>query len=132
MTTEVPQHIVDKLIELGRRENLDDPSIAAEFELFRQYEYLSRIHWREWYPVCEDLSIEDHTALLKAVVMAMRFSDWDSGSVAPGIWIYKKLEEKVPKTVVDEIARWIIERSDNQWMPFGRVKARELFLASKT
>ncbi len=28
----------------------------------------------------------------KAVVIAMRYSGWDGGSVAAGIWIFKKLE----------------------------------------
>jgi hypothetical protein len=123
------QMIVTNLINLGRRETLDAPSTASDFEQFRSYEHLSRLHWRNWYPTCEDLSIDDHLALLKAVVMAMRYSGWDSGSVAPGIWIYKKLEEKVNTKVAVEIANWVIERSTNPWMPFGTQKARQLFIA---
>lgn len=129
MKTEDLQVIVSKFIELGRRVSLDDPSIASDFTQFRAYEHLSRLHWRDWYPTCENLSIDDHLALLKAVVMAMRYSGWDSGSVAPGIWIYKKLEEKVDAKVAAEIARWVIERSSNPWMPFGTQKARQLFIA---
>jgi len=57
MKNEVPQQIANKLIELGSRDNLDEPSIAADFEQFRPYEHLGRIHWREWNSACESLSI---------------------------------------------------------------------------
>jgi hypothetical protein len=123
--------IINKLIELGRLDNLDDPSIATDFEQFRRYEYLSRTTWRELYPICESLSIDDHIALLKAVVMAMRYAGWDSGSVAPCIWVYKKLEERVSNKVAREIATWVIDRSNNPWAPFGTQKARESFIAAK-
>ena len=96
MKSEVPQHIVDKLIKLGSITNLDEPDIAADFDQLRSYEYLGRIHWRGWFSVCDSLSIEEHIILLKAVVMAMRYSGWDGGSVAPGIWVFKKLEERIP------------------------------------
>jgi hypothetical protein len=123
--------IINKLIELGRLDNLDDPSIAADFEQFRPYEYLGRIHWREWYPVCESLAVDDHIALLKAVVMAMRYAGWDGGSVAPCIWVYNKLEERVSNKVAREMAAWVIDRCDNPWAPFGTQKARKLFIAAK-
>ncbi len=123
--------IINKLIELGRLDNLDDPSMSADFEQFRPFEYLGRIHWREWYPVCESLSVDDHIALLKAVVMAMRYAGWDGGSVAPCIWVYKKLEERVSSKVATEIAIWVIDRCDNPWAPFGTQKARKLFIATK-
>lgn len=123
--------IIKKLIELGRLDNLDDPSIASDFEQFRPYEYLGRIHWREWYSVCESLSVDDHIALLKAVVMAMRYAGWDGGSVAPCIWVYKKLEERVSNKVATEMATWVIDRSNNPWVPFGTQKARALFIATK-
>lgn len=122
--------IIKILIELGKLDNLDDPSIATAFAQFRPYEYLSRIQWREWYTVCELLSIDEHIALLKAVVMAMRYAGWDSGSVAPGIWIYKKIEERVSKKQALEIAMWVIDRCDNPWMPFGTQKARKIFVDS--
>ena len=131
MNSEVPQQIINKLIELGRRENIDDPSVSADFVQFCPYEYLGRVHWREWYPVCENLSTDDHIALLKAVVMAMRYSGWDGGSVAPGIWIYNKLTEKVPSSIANEIAQWIIERSDNEYMYFGSCRDRELFINNR-
>ena len=73
MKTTVPQEIVTKLIELGKRDDIDSPSIAIDFKCLRSYEHLSRTHWREWYPVCEELPIDDHVALLKAVVMAERY-----------------------------------------------------------
>lgn len=130
MNNGVPQHIIDKLIGLGKKDNFDEPSISAEYEQFRTYEYLSRIHWREWHPVCENLPIDDHIALLKAVVMAMRYSGWDSGSVAPCHWVYGKLKDKIPQKVADDIASWMIEHSDNPWMPFGRQGERERFLAN--
>jgi hypothetical protein len=123
--------IINKLIELGRLDNLDDPSIAADFEQFRPYEYLGRIHWREWYPVCESLSVDDHIALLKAVVMAMRYAGWDGGSVAPCIWVYNKLEARVSNKVAKEMATWVIDRCDNPWAPFGTQKARKFFIAAK-
>jgi hypothetical protein len=123
--------LLTKLIELGRLDSLDAPSIATDFEQFRPYEYLSRTGWGEWYPICESLSIDDHIALLKAVVMAMRYAGWDSGSVAPCIWVYKKLEERVSNKVAKEMATWIIDRCDNPWAPFGTQKARESFIAAK-
>lgn len=123
--------IINKLVELGRLDNLDDPSTAADFEQFRPYEYLSRTGWGEWYPICESLSIDDHISLLKAVVMAMRYAGWDSGSVAPCIWVYKKLEERVSNKVATEIAAWVIDRCNNPWVPFGTQKARKLFSATK-
>ena len=123
--------IINKLIEIGRLDNLDNSSIAADFEQFRPFDYIGRIHWREWYPVCESLSVDDHIALLKAVVMAMRYAGWDGGSVAPCIWVYNKLEERVSPKVAKEMAIWVIDRCDNPWAPFGTQKARKLFIATK-
>lgn len=34
METEVLQHVVAKLIDLGKRDDFDEPSIAADFEQF--------------------------------------------------------------------------------------------------
>lgn len=123
--------IINKLLELGRLDNLDDPSMAADFEQFRPYESLSRTHWSEWDHICESLSVDDHIALLKAIVMAMRYAGWDSGSVAPCIWVYRKLEERVSRKVAREIAIWVIDRSNNPWAPFGTQKARESLIATK-
>jgi hypothetical protein len=131
MKSKVPQDIVDKLIILGKRDNFDDPSIADDYEKFRPYEYLGRIHWQGWYSVCENLPIEEHIALFKAVVMAMRYSGWDGGSVAAGIWVYRQLEEKISNNHAADVAKWAIDHSDNPWMPFGNQRDRESFLTCK-
>lgn len=47
MNTELPKHIIEKLIELGKSDKIDDPALSADFEQFRPFEYLGRLHWRE-------------------------------------------------------------------------------------
>jgi hypothetical protein len=63
--------------------------------------------------------------------MAMRYSGWDGGSVAPGIWVFKKLEERIPNKQAAEIAKWVIKHSDNPWMPFGNQRDRALFITNQ-
>lgn len=129
MPTIIPPHIIQSLITIGKRADIDAPALANEVAPLRQHEPLCRLHWESWHPVCEALPVEDHIALLKGLVMAECYAGWDSGSVSPGIWVYSKLKKRISGKESVDIAQWVIERSHNCYMPFGSSHRRADFIS---
>ncbi len=44
---------------------------------------------------------------------------------------FQKAQRRIPNKQAAEIAKWVIEHSDNQWMPFINQKDRALFIANQ-
>jgi hypothetical protein len=129
MDSKIPQHIIDTLIVLGSMEDAEVDRLSEKFEVLRPYENLNRLHWKDWYAVCEALDVESHIALLKTLTLAERYGGWGcGGSVSAAIWVYRNLEEKVPYQTAVGIAHWIIAHSENEYLPFGGPGKRSLFL----
>jgi hypothetical protein len=129
MNAKIPQHIIDTLLVLGRMPDVDTDRLSEKFEVLRQYEFLNRLHWQDWRPVCDSLDVDSHIALLKALTLAECYGGWgNGGSVSAGIWVYHSLEEKVPYQAACDLARWVIDHNDNEYLPFGGPRKRSLFL----
>ena len=47
---------------------------------------------------------------------------WCGGSVAGVIWVYRHYETLFPDRA-DELADWVLARSENPYVPFGRMRA---------
>ena len=128
MTSQISNSIIESLVSIGKLADIDGQNIAEVVVPLREHEPLCRLHWASWHSVCARLSVVDHIALLKGLVMAEHYAGWNSGSVAPGIWVYGKLEDRIPGKEAVEIALWVIERSNNGYMPFGSSRLREDFI----
>ena len=47
---------------------------------------------------------------------------WCGGSVASVIWVYRRYQSCFPDRA-DELADWVLARSENPYVPFGRMRA---------
>ena len=133
MSTLGPEYLqishIEKLIALGAIEDIEAPDKKVLFDRVRQLSYLNRQALNSWSDVCDNLSVPDHLALLKAVTLAEKYFNWKGGSVAAAIWVYRSLENKVDYSASCRIAQWVINNSDNDWVPFGSSVKRSLFSA---
>ncbi len=85
-------------------------------------------HHDQWTSVCQNLSTDKHIALLKAVTLAYSRLNIGGGSVAAPIWIYRVLDERICFCESCHIAKWMIDHSLNDWIPFGSSIKRNIFL----
>jgi len=120
----IPAEFINALISIGKHENAGVGECCA-LRLFDQYMVGT---WNEWYPVCAMLSAEDHISLLRGLIFNEKHAGVyavDSGSSA--VWVYRKLEDKISCERCFRIARWILEHSQNPWLPFGNERDRAYF-----
>lgn len=119
----IPQVFIASLIEIGKRADLETTDISPQLEALRSYEHFlggSWGYWQHWRQICEPLPVEDHVALLKALVLAgEHFPIFGIGSGASAIWPYRTLDKKLPYRQSHEIALWVIAHSSCPWLPFG-------------
>ena len=116
----IPAKFIQQLVTLGDRADLDFPNAESYFEVLRPYTKFMVGSWNDWYPICDSLSIEENVAVLKSLVLTERIAGIgfiDSGSSA--IWVYRRLAIRASYRLSYELACWVIDNSNNPWMPFG-------------
>jgi len=124
----VPVQFIEQLIKLGTLLDAEKPEKAIHFKNLKTYEKYMVGTWQDWYPICESLSINDHIALFKALVLAEKHAQIggaDSGS--SGVWVYRKLDKRLTYSESLKIALWTIQNSNNSYLPFGNIPDRIFF-----
>jgi len=116
MTADIPDEAITGLIQIGRGDTGEsrDELLARS----RAWDWINRLHWRDWDTVTERLSENDHETLAKGLVLGEEWSRWSGGSVAAAIWVYRSFERKFPDAAKD-LANWMLANSNNPWVPFG-------------
>lgn len=65
------------------------------------------------------MPMEDLMALVKGLTVVERFFNWTGGSVSSVIWTFREVERRNIK-LSEELANWILARTRNPYVPFGR------------
>ncbi len=113
----IPPNVVRILIEIG---TTGDPKANADhLEALKPYDSINREHWTAWNAVTDAISTEDLVALTRGLTLAESGNGWIGGSVAAAIWTFRQVEKRDP-TLADELANWVLPRTLNPWVPYGR------------
>jgi hypothetical protein len=83
-----------------------------------RFDSINREHWRTWYEITNSMPIPDAVALTKGLVLAEHHHRWIGGSAAAAIWTFRQIQKR-DSAVADELADWILPRTQNPWVPFG-------------
>lgn len=82
-----------------------------------------------WLRLVESLDSEDLVSLIKSLTIGEReFTGWKSGSVSPVIRLFRRLSEVNP-TEADTLAPWILDHTDNPYLPWGTMLSSAKSLA---
>lgn len=120
MNTGMPTIFLRRLIAIGESQDF-----SGLRQLFADFPPESVGHFmREspqfWYSVADSLSDVDLEALICALTVAERdFPSFGGGSVSGVIWTFHRLEQR-KHSGIDALADWILARTTNDCVPFGR------------
>src|SRR5437762_2816020 len=119
---DIPPAVVNDLIALGR---LDDSLSVKRDQLLgrlKPFDLVNRFGWDRWYEIADTLSEVELRNLARGLTAAELELHWCGGSVAGVIWAYRRFESRFPDKA-DELANWVLARSENPYAPFGRMRA---------
>lgn len=119
---DLPPPVVSDLIALG---TLDDSPSAMRDQLLARLKPVNRdicLGWDRWNEVVDTLSEVDLRNLVRGLTAAELELGWYGGSVAAVIYVYRRYEARFPEKA-DALADWVLARSENDYVPFGRMRA---------
>jgi hypothetical protein len=119
---------IHHLITIGKRTDLEELKCSANFEALLPFAKFMLATWDDGYSICSQLSVEDHIALLKAMVLAEKYFSIGNNSASSAIRVSCELEERVPYETYLNIAKWIVRLSNNNCLPFGSASDYNLFI----
>jgi hypothetical protein len=120
---EIPNHVLNKLIELGELHESDDAERSQLFDQLRPFDQCGRTHANAWISATETLSVEQLSSLVRGLVLAEEsLPGWNGGSVSGIIWVFRDYERRTPANA-DALADWILQHSTNNYVPYGTARA---------
>src|SRR5882672_11050230 len=102
--------LITRIVELGRRPDLDSPGVLQDFSDLRDHDWINRLHWKTWDVALANLATDDIVALAKALSTMEEGWHWDGGSVAAVIWVHRNLQQRDSRRA-KYVARWITKRN---------------------
>lgn len=118
-TVEIPDVLLQKLIEMGRSSDLSRMSSFFPVQEQHRFGHIMRLRPETWLNIAKSLNIEDLVALIKCLTIAERvFEDWGGGSVSPVILLFRKLAS-LDSNFAETIADWVLTNTENYYLPFG-------------
>jgi hypothetical protein len=116
---EIPNIVLKNLIELGKSSNEAKAERNHLFEQLKPHVECCYAHWNTWSYATEKLSADDLFNLVRGLVVAeTALPGWNGGSVSPIIWAFKAYE-RTATISSDELATWVMQNSDNEYVPYG-------------
>ena len=127
MNTQLPdQATLETLIALGQSVD-DNPRIGDMLGSLKVNPYVRSIHGLQSFEWLRELSWADACAVVKAVVRAEAARLTQSGgSVSAVKSAYRTMEDR-DRVAAMELAAWIVDHSDNDYIPFPMCKTRHAF-----
>jgi hypothetical protein len=111
--------LVGQIIGIGRSATNDgETEVLRRIEPLAPYDAINRLHWREWDAITQTLPTDDLIALVKGLTLAELHNRWAGGSVSSVIWTFRELGRRSAE-FNDELADWILARTNNPYVPFG-------------
>ena len=127
MSTQRPdQATLEKLIALGQCAD-DDPRIGGILALLKANPYVCSIHPFQEFEWSRELSWADACAIVRAVVRVEAARLTQSGGSASAIKNAYRMMEDRDRVAAMELAAWIVDHSDNDYIPFPMCKIRHAF-----
>ena len=119
---DLPPAIVNDLIALGSLE--DSPSAERDRLLARlkPFERVNCLAWDQWNELADRLPEVELRNLVHGLTAAELELHWSGGSVAAVIWVYRRYESLFPDRA-DQLADWVLARTENPYVPFGGMRA---------
>lgn len=116
-TVTIPAQIVRQLIALGhlRPDAMDEADLAP----FMDDDWINRTGRDLWEAALGPLATQDVVAVIKGLVVTEHRLGWMGGSVSGAIWIFHELQRRDP-LLAKEVADWVLSRTRNPYVPFGR------------
>jgi hypothetical protein len=115
---EISSAVIHLLVGLGRVEDIGDPAAKPIWAELGLHDQVNRESPAGWHAACESLSLEDHEALIRGLVLAEESLSWLGGSVAGAIWVFRSFVQRA-KDRRDELASWCLTHTSNYYVPFG-------------
>ncbi len=75
-----------------------------------------RLRPETWYQIADTLSENKIVALIKALTLLEQYPSFKAGSVAPAIWLFRRLPDANGRV---ELINWILNHTENDYLPFG-------------
>ncbi|HEX3626632.1 MAG TPA: hypothetical protein VH280_14550 [Verrucomicrobiae bacterium] len=119
--SDLPPQVLEDLLALGQ---LGDRQSAKRDILLTELKPFNRVNalgWDIWNAVARVLPEEKLECLVRGLTVAELELKWYGGSVASVIWIFRNYESRFPDRA-DELADWILARSKNPYVPYGRMR----------
>jgi len=113
--------ILEDLLALGR---LDDGNTIKRNRLLSRLKPFNKVNclgWDIWNTLAETLSEDKLKSLVRGLTIAELELQWYGGSVASTIWVFRNYESRFPDKA-DDLADWVLARSENPYVPFGRMR----------
>jgi hypothetical protein len=131
MSTQRPdQATLEQLTALGQCAD-DDLRIGDMLGSLKVIPYVRSIHGLQSFEWLRELSWTDACAVVKAVVRAEAARLTESGgSVSAVKSAYRTMEDR-DRVAAMEVAAWIVDHSDNDYIPFPMCKTRRAFESIK-
>ena len=119
LNNEIPESLLNKLIQAGKATDLSQISSFFTPQEQRDFGYIMSLRPEAWFLVAENLRNEYVIALIKCLTITeMVFDDWRGGSVSPVIWLFKHLSSHAPG-LSNYTANWVLANTHNNYLPFG-------------
>ena len=119
---DLPPAVVEDLIALG---SLGDGTSAKRDQLLarlKPFDRVNRLDCNPWFEVADMLPEGDLKNLVRGLTIADSQPNWSGGSVAGVIWVFRCYDARFPDKA-DALADWVLARSENPFVPFGRMRA---------
>ncbi len=110
--------LIEKLIDIGRRADLESEALLADIVALERHGEINRHHWSDWHVALEGRPVNDLINLVRGLTLTEKRNRWLGGSVAGGIWVFQLVEKKDPNAA-ELLADWVLGHTENSWMPFG-------------
>ena len=75
-----------------------------------------RVHRDTWDRVAELFRESELISLIKALTLLERYPGFKAGSVAPVIWLFRRLPNAYDRV---ELIDWVLKHTENDYLPFG-------------
>ena len=114
--------LLERLADIARR-SPDDPADGLSEEEIRGFAPLMRLAAADWGPLLPALDDSLLVDLVRFFTVAeMKLTGWEGGDRSPVIAMVKVLRER--KSYPSELTRWIKDRTDNRYLPYGSLLDR--------
>jgi hypothetical protein len=119
---DLPPAVVSDLIALGSRDTSRSGERDQLLARLKPFGRVNCLGWDRWSEAADRLREAELRNLVRGLTTAELELGWCGGSVSGIISVYRSYESRFPDRA-DELADWVLARSENPYVPFGTMRA---------